>query len=67
MNRNGFSVAATRTGGTSYLKNSIEYLDSHVSGGTVAAKNGNLAIMVGGEETYFIRPRRFFIRWVDQF
>ena len=45
----------------SYLKkNSIEYLDSPVSGGTVAAKNGNLAIMVGGEENIFHKTKEIF-------
>ena len=45
----------------SYLKkNSIEYLDSPVSGGTVAAKNGNLAIMVGGEENIFNKTKEIF-------
>ena len=45
----------------SYLKkNSIEYLDSPVSGGTVAAKNGNLAIMVGGEENIFYKTKEIF-------
>ena len=45
----------------SYLKkNSIEYLDSPVSGGTVAAKNGNLAIMVGGEENTFQKTKEIF-------
>ena len=45
----------------SYLKkNSIEYLDSPVSGGTVAAKNGNLAIMVGGEENIFRKTKEIF-------
>ena len=45
----------------SYLKkNSIEYLDSPVSGGTVAAKNGNLAIMVGGEENIFHQTKEIF-------
>ena len=45
----------------SYLKkNSIEYLDSPVSGGTVAAKNGNLAIMVGGEENIFHNTKEIF-------
>lgn len=45
----------------SYLKkNSIEYLDSPVSGGTVAAKNGNLAIMVGGEENIFHETKEIF-------
>ena len=44
-----------------YLKkNSIEYLDSPVSGGTVAAKNGNLAIMVGGEENIFDKTKEIF-------
>ena len=51
----------------SYLKIVLN-TDSPVSGGTVAAKNGNLAIMVEVKrKRYFIRPRRFFIRWVDQF
>lgn len=45
----------------SYLKkNSIEYLDSPVSGGTVAANNGNLAIMVGGEENIFNKTKEIF-------
>ncbi len=45
----------------SYLKkNSIEYLDSPVSGGTVAAKNGNLAIMVGGELNIFHKTKEIF-------
>ena len=45
----------------SYLKkNSIEYLDSPVSGGTVAAKNGNLAIMVGGERNIFHKTKEIF-------
>ena len=45
----------------SYLKkNSIEYLDSPVSGGTVAAKNGNLAIMVGGGENIFHKTKEIF-------
>ena len=45
----------------SYLKeNSIEYLDSPVSGGTVAAKNGNLAIMVGGKENIFNKTKEIF-------
>ena len=45
----------------SYLKkNSIEYLDSPVSGGTVAAKNGNLAIMVGGEANIFHKTKEIF-------
>ena len=45
----------------SYLKkNSIEYLDSPVSGGTVAAKNGTLAIMVGGEENIFHKTKEIF-------
>tara|TARA_X000000368_G_scaffold373257_1_gene324139 strand:+ start:849 stop:1730 length:882 start_codon:yes stop_codon:yes gene_type:complete len=34
-------------------KHNIKYLDAPVSGGTVAANDGNLAIMVGGEENIF--------------
>ena len=45
----------------SYLKkNFIEYLDSPVSGGTVAAKNGNLAIMVGGKKNIFNETKEIF-------
>ena len=45
----------------SYLKKySIEYFDAPVSGGTVAAKNGKLAIMVGGEENIFNNIKEIF-------
>ena len=45
-----------------YLKKyNIEYFDAPVSGGTVAAKNGNLAIMVGGEENIFNNIKEIFI------
>ena len=36
-----------------FQKNNITYLDAPVSGGTVAANNRNLAIMVGGEDDVY--------------
>ena len=33
--------------------NKIEYLDSPVSGGTIGAEEGSLAIMIGGEKKIF--------------
>lgn len=38
----------------------IAYLDAPVSGGTVGAEEGTLAIMVGGDETVFDRIARVF-------
>ena len=40
------------------LKNDIDYLDSPVSGGTFAANDVNLAIMVGGEEKVFLETKK---------
>ena len=41
-----------------FKKNDTEYLDAPVSGGTVAANDGNLAIMVGGEEKVFLETKK---------
>ena len=41
-----------------FKKNDTEYLDAPVSGGTVAANYGNLAIMVGGEEKVFLETKK---------
>ena len=41
-----------------FKKNNTEYLDAPVSGGTVAANDGNLAIMVGGEEKVFLETKK---------
>ena len=41
-----------------FKKNDTEYLDAPVSGGTVAANDGNLAIMVGGEENVFLEIKK---------
>ncbi|HEY6298861.1 MAG TPA: NAD(P)-dependent oxidoreductase, partial [Candidatus Binatus sp.] len=38
----------------------VEYLDAPVSGGDVGARDGTLAIMVGGEATAFERARPLF-------
>ncbi len=45
-------AAAASLGGSG-----IGFLDCPVSGGTEGAKNGTLAIMVGGKETDFVRAR----------
>ena len=42
------------TQATFLKKTHTEYLDAPVSGGTLAANNANLAIMVGGEENVFL-------------
>ena len=41
-----------------FKKNDTEYLDAPVSGGTVAANDGNLAIMVGGDEKVFLETKK---------
>ena len=41
-----------------FKKNDTKYLDAPVSGGTVAANDGNLAIMVGGEEKVFLETKK---------
>ena len=41
-----------------FKKNDTKYLDAPVSGGTVAANDGNLAIMVGGEENVFLEIKK---------
>ena len=41
-----------------FRKNDTKYLDAPVSGGTVAANDGNLAIMVGGEEKVFLETKK---------
>jgi 2-hydroxy-3-oxopropionate reductase len=41
-----------------FKKNDTEYLDAPVSGGTAAANDGNLAIMVGGEEKVFLETKK---------
>ena len=41
-----------------FKKNDPKYLDAPVSGGTVAANDGNLAIMVGGEEKVFLETKK---------
>ena len=46
------------TQATFLKKNDTEYLDAPVSGGTVAANAGNLAIMVGGEENVFFEVNK---------
>jgi 3-hydroxyisobutyrate dehydrogenase len=38
----------------------VDYLDAPVSGGDVGARDGTLAIMVGGEESAFARARPLF-------
>ena len=46
------------TQATFFKKNDTKYLDAPVSGGTVAANDGNLAIMVGGEENVFLEIKK---------
>ena len=46
------------THATFFKKTDTEYLDAPVSGGTVAANDGNLAIMVGGEEKVFLETKK---------
>ena len=41
-------------------KHNIEYLDAPVSGGTAAANDGKLAIMVGGDENLFQEMKMIF-------
>jgi 2-hydroxy-3-oxopropionate reductase len=43
-----------------FQKNNITYLDAPVSGGTVAANNRNLAIMVGGEDDVYKEAIKIF-------
>ena len=43
-----------------FQKNNITYLDAPVSGGTVAANNRNLAIMVGGEDDVYKKAIKIF-------
>ena len=45
-------TTATKHGENLNLKN-INYLDAPVSGGTIGAEEGSLAIMVGGEQKVF--------------
>ena len=46
------------TQATFLKKTHTEYLDAPVSGGTLAANNANLAIMVGGEENIFLEIKK---------
>ena len=43
-----------------FKKNNVAYLDAPVSGGTVAANNKNLAIMVGGEDDIYQETIKIF-------
>lgn len=53
-------VMATRSFAERIRAQSVEYLDAPVSGGTVGAEAGSLAIMVGGSEAAFARARPIF-------
>ena len=46
------------TQATFLKKTHTEYVDAPVSGGTLAANNANLAIMVGGEENIFLEIKK---------
>ena len=59
MDRDGFSPSRGGNYPSNFLKKTdTEYLDAPVSGGTLAANNGNLAIMVGGEENIFLEIKK---------
>ncbi|MFQ5755074.1 MAG: NAD(P)-dependent oxidoreductase [Acidiferrobacterales bacterium] len=53
-------VMATRSFAERISAQGVEYLDAPVSGGTVGAEAGSLAIMVGGSEAAFARARPIF-------
>jgi 3-hydroxyisobutyrate dehydrogenase len=52
--------AAERAIAARLKRGGVEYLDAPVSGGDVGARDGTLAIMVGGEATAFERARPLF-------
>jgi 3-hydroxyisobutyrate dehydrogenase-like beta-hydroxyacid dehydrogenase len=54
------SPAAERAVAARLKPRSIDYLDAPVSGGDVGARDGTLAIMVGGDATAFARARPLF-------
>src|SRR5271156_2962182 len=54
------SPAAERTIATRLKAAGVEYLDAPVSGGDVGAREGTLAIMVGGDASAFERARPLF-------
>ncbi|WP_280387250.1 NAD(P)-dependent oxidoreductase [Nocardia wallacei] len=43
----------------------VEFVDAPISGGAQGAKQGRLAVMVGGSDTAFERIREPFGRWAD--
>ena len=51
------TVALSRTLATEASRIGITYLDAPVSGGKLAARNGTLAVMVGGDETAYLAIR----------
>jgi len=54
------SPAAERTIAERLKRSGVDYLDAPVSGGDVGARDGTLAIMVGGDATAFERARPLF-------
>ncbi|HYM34646.1 MAG TPA: NAD(P)-dependent oxidoreductase [Steroidobacteraceae bacterium] len=51
------SAETARTAATQLKKYHADFLDAPVSGGTEGARNGTLAIMVGGDEKVFARAK----------
>jgi len=54
------SPAAERAIATRLKRAGVDYLDAPVSGGDVGARDGSLAIMVGGDAAAFARARPLF-------
>ena len=54
------SPAAERAIAARLKQKGVDYLDAPVSGGDVGARDGTLAIMVGGDATAFARARPLF-------
>jgi 3-hydroxyisobutyrate dehydrogenase len=54
------SPAAERAIAARLKRSGVDYLDAPVSGGDVGARDGTLAIMVGGEAAAFARARPLF-------